>query len=216
MDPSFQFRQWSTKDIGVLIKSKATIKDIDGDYTLMIAGKISLNCQIAAHYRFPLQALNKRFGLYRKIVNHLIKSLHPLATQLQDTYLSIMDYIHNVRIAFCRDARASPNALDSEFRSPALDYFLWLDHHGGGFHNGCRMNLQKHHDITMMSVKNREGKDIISFRQFSSKYLIYVMLIPEKQSIGVPIMQKTVVNMIYVVHFKATCMRRTSSIYSMQ
>jgi hypothetical protein len=172
MDPSFQFRQWSTKDIGVLIKSKATIKDIDGDYTLMIAGKISLNCQIAAHYRFPLQALNKRFGLYRKIVNHLIKSLHPLATQLQDTYLSIMDYIHNVRIAFCRDARASPNALDSEFRSPALDYFLWLDHHGGGFHNGCRMNLQKHHDITMMSVKNREGKDIISFRQFSSKYLI--------------------------------------------
>jgi hypothetical protein len=59
MDPSFQFCHWSTKDIGVLIKSKGTIKDIHGDYAFMISGKMSLNCQIAAHCRFPLQALNK-------------------------------------------------------------------------------------------------------------------------------------------------------------
>jgi hypothetical protein len=88
--------------------------------------------------------------------------------------------MHNVCIAFCRDAQASSNALNSKFSSPALDYFLWLDHHGGVFHNGCHMNLKKYHDITMMSVKNQEGKDIISFHQCSSKYFIYLMLIPRK------------------------------------
>ncbi|KAG2337137.1 hypothetical protein BDR05DRAFT_952839 [Suillus weaverae] len=168
MDPSFQFRHWSTSDVGILMKSKGTIKDIDGDYSFMISGKHSQSCSVAAHYRLPLRAINKKFGLYRKVVNHLTESSHPLATQLRDTYLSVMDYLQNVRIAFWADARGSPDPLDAGFRSPAMDYYLWLDHRAGGFHHECRMNLEKDHHITLKSIKNRECTDIIPLLDWAS------------------------------------------------
>ncbi|KAG1837842.1 hypothetical protein DFJ58DRAFT_846298 [Suillus subalutaceus] len=155
------FQHWSTRNTGSLLKSKATIKDADGECSFEISGHASQSCAVAAHYRVPLRAINKKFGVYRKIVTHLTKSSHPLATQLQDTYLSVMDYMHNVRIAFCVDARGSSNPLEAGFRSPAFDYYLWLDHKAGGFHDRCRVILEQDHNITFKSIQNQEGKDII-------------------------------------------------------
>ncbi|KAG1867656.1 hypothetical protein F4604DRAFT_1927439 [Suillus subluteus] len=79
-----------------------------------------------------------------------------------------MDYLQNVRITFWSDARGSPDPLDAEFRSPAMDYYLWLDHRAGGFHNECRMKLEMYHQITLKSIKNREGKDIIPLLDWGS------------------------------------------------
>ncbi|KAG1829886.1 hypothetical protein DFJ58DRAFT_848588 [Suillus subalutaceus] len=87
-----------------------------------------------------------------------------------------MDYLQNVRITFWSDARGSPDPLDAEFRSPAMDYYLWLDHRAGGFHNECRMKLEMYHQITLKSIKNREGKDIIPLRQLSSIYNIHCLI----------------------------------------
>jgi hypothetical protein len=160
----------------MLMKSKGTIKDVDGEYWFAVSGQASLNCNIAAHYRLPLRSINKKFGTYRNIVTHLTDSSHPLVTQVRDTYLSIMDYIHNVRIAFCADARGSLNPLGAGFRSPALDYYLWLDHIAGGFHDMCRTTLETDHHVTFEAIQSGDVKDVIPLRQWSTMHHIYLTL----------------------------------------
>ncbi|KAG2108218.1 uncharacterized protein F5147DRAFT_540686, partial [Suillus discolor] len=99
-------------------------------------------------YHMPLHALNKKFGLYRQIVAHLDVSPHTNALHKHDTYLLIMDYMNNVRIVSMQDASRSPDALYGDFRSPILDYYLWLNHTVDGFHAGCRRALEETHGIT--------------------------------------------------------------------
>jgi hypothetical protein len=166
MDPLFRSRRWNRRNASTLMKSKGTIEDVDGECLLKVSqvGRPSESGQIAAHYRVPLRALNKKFGIYRKIVTHLTSSSQPLASQLRDTYLSIMEYMHTVRSTFCADAQGSPDPLQAGFRSAALDYYLWLDHRAGGFHESCRTTLEQNHQVTFKSVQNRECQDIISFR----------------------------------------------------
>ncbi|KAG1790111.1 uncharacterized protein HD556DRAFT_1310895 [Suillus plorans] len=170
MDPFFRFRHWSSRNARTLMKSKGTIEDVDGECLLKVfqVGRPSESGHIAAHYRVPLRAVNKKFGIYRKIVTHLTSSSQPLASQLRDTYLSIMEYMHNVRITFCADARGSPDPLQAGFRSAALDYYLWLDHRAGGFHELCRAKIEQSHKVTFKSVQNRECQDIISFLDWGS------------------------------------------------
>ncbi|KAG2107376.1 hypothetical protein DEU56DRAFT_707501, partial [Suillus clintonianus] len=105
-------------------------------------------------YRIPLHALNKKFGLYRKIVAHLSSSSHCNASHMRDVYASIMDYMNEVRIAFMDDAAQSPDALHGKFRSPALDYYLWLDHISSGFDAKDREDLQATHGVTFKHVQN--------------------------------------------------------------
>ncbi|KAG1720424.1 uncharacterized protein EDB91DRAFT_1088861 [Suillus paluster] len=145
-----------------------TIEDVDGECSFKVSGMASQSCPIAAHYRVPLRAINKKFGLYRHIVTHLTDSRNPLAIQLRDTYLSVMDYMHDVRIAFFTDARGSANPLEAGFRSPAMDYYLWLDHKVGAFHDRSREILEKDHNVTFKSLQNREGNDIITLRMWST------------------------------------------------
>jgi hypothetical protein len=166
MDPFFRFQNWSKRNASTFIKSTGTIKDVDGSCSLILSqvGRASQSCQIASHYIMPLRALNKKFGIYRKVVAHLTKSSHPLSSQIRDTYLSVMEYVHNVRITFCADAQGSPDPLEDGFRSAALDYYLWLDHRAGGFHDMCRATLEQNYKVTFKSVQNREGQDIISLR----------------------------------------------------
>ncbi|KAG2136433.1 hypothetical protein DEU56DRAFT_756339 [Suillus clintonianus] len=171
MDPSFIFRHWSKKNIGILMKSTATIEDVDGECSFKVSGIASKSCPIAAHYRVALRAINKKFGLYRKIVIHLTDSRNNLAIQLRDTYLSVMDYMHNVRIAFFVDARDSADPLEAGFRSPALDYYLWLDHKVGGFHDRSRETLEKDHNVTLRSLQNRECEDIIALLDWSAYHM---------------------------------------------
>jgi hypothetical protein len=165
MQPTYRYRTWTKCEVGQLMKSKGTITDIDGEYFYTVSGQVSRNYHVAAHYRVPLRALNKKFGTYRKIVTHLTDSSHPLVAQVRDTYLSVMDYIHNVRISFCVDVKGSADPLGDGFRSPALDYYLWLDHIAGGFHDRCRAVLEHDHRVTFGAVQNRDVKDIISLRQ---------------------------------------------------
>ncbi|KAG2335964.1 hypothetical protein BDR05DRAFT_1006302 [Suillus weaverae] len=177
MDPSFTFHHWSKKKIGMLMKSTATIEDVDGECSFKVSGMALQSCPIAAHYRVALRAINKKFGLYRKIAIHLTDSRNCLAVQLRDTYLSVMDYMHNVRIAFFEDARGSAVPLEAEFRSPALDYYLWLDHKVGGFHDRSRETLEKDHNVTLRSLQNREGEDIIAQRMLSTMHHTNMSLI---------------------------------------
>ncbi|KAG2354874.1 hypothetical protein BDR07DRAFT_1381928 [Suillus spraguei] len=155
MNSSFHFQHWSTRNADTLMKSNGTIEDIDGEYSFKVSGRILQSCPVAAHYRLPLRALNKKFGIYRKIVTHLTDSSLPLAAQLRDTYLSVMDYMHNVRIKFCADALGSPDPLEAGFRSPVLDYYLWLDHKAGGFHDISRTILEEDHKLTGTPIMQR-------------------------------------------------------------
>ncbi|KAG2046008.1 hypothetical protein BDR06DRAFT_977797 [Suillus hirtellus] len=163
MNPSCQLRQWTTQDINRLMKVKGTIQDVDGEYSLKVSGLSRKSCQIAPHYRIPLHALNKKFGLFRKTVAHLDASSHQNAPYMRDMYLSIIDYINNVRIAFLEDAAISKDALCGDFRSPVLDYYLWLDHTTGGFHDDCRQALKESHGVTFevdwSSYHNKECKE---------------------------------------------------------
>lgn len=182
MDPIFHFQHWSRRNASNLMKLKGIIEDVDGECSLQVsqAGRVSQCGKIAPHYRVPLRALNKRFGVYRKIATHLNGSSGEVASQIRDTYLSIMNYIHNVRITFCADARGSPDPLDASFRSAALDYYLWLDHKAGGFHETCRATIEKSDKVTFQSVKNREGQDIISLRKSPAMHPMCTSLIWDK------------------------------------
>lgn len=82
---------------------------------------------------------------------------------IQDIYLSIMQYLNNVCIALLDDVCASSNPLHSDFRSAIFDYFMWLDHHCDGFHDQWHSSLAKDHEITFEGVKNRECSDILCF-----------------------------------------------------
>jgi flagellar biosynthesis regulator FlaF len=161
MNPLCRLRQWSSEDIARLMKVKGTIQDVDGECSFKVSGKSRKGCNVAAHYRIPLHALNKRFGLYRKIVVHLDASSHHNAANMRDAYLSIMDYMNNVRIAFMDDAARSKDALHGDFRSPALDYYLWLDHTSSGFHAECRKTLEATYGVTFEGLQNGTSADIL-------------------------------------------------------
>ncbi|KAG2351354.1 hypothetical protein BDR07DRAFT_1386114 [Suillus spraguei] len=69
------------------------------------------------------------------------------------------------------DTQGSPDPLEASFRSAALNYYLWLDHKAGGFHEICRATLEKEHNVTFKSVENREGQDIISFLEWRTYHV---------------------------------------------
>lgn len=186
MDPFYHFREWSEQEAAKLMKQTGTIEDVDGEYSLRISGKSPRICRLPPHYRIALHALNKRFGLYKKIVVHLKKSSNASAPTLRNLYLSLINYMHNVRISFVADAFHSVTPLDGRFRSPAMDYYLWLDHKAGGFHSQCREILANDHHVTFDDVKNGISADILALGSCSNIYLIYLYLICDK-SIGVHI-----------------------------
>ncbi|KAG1786395.1 uncharacterized protein HD556DRAFT_1449772 [Suillus plorans] len=167
MNPSCQLRQWAPQDISRLMKVKGTIQDVDGECSFKVSG-LSRTCQIAPHYRIPLHALNKKFGLYKKIVAHLDASSHKNATYMRDMYLSTIDYMNNVRIAFLEDAAGSTDALCGDFRSPVLDYYLWLDHTTSGFHAECRQALKESHGVTFEGLQNSTCPDILKFLNWNA------------------------------------------------
>ncbi|KAG1816610.1 hypothetical protein EV424DRAFT_1348130 [Suillus variegatus] len=126
MNPLCEIRPWNLQDMTRLMKCKGTIQDVDGACSFKVSGRSGTGCQLAAHYRMPLHALNKKFGLYRQIVAHLDVSPHTNAPRMRDTYLSIMDYMNNVRIGFMHDASRSPDALCRDFRSPSVASMLGI------------------------------------------------------------------------------------------
>ncbi|KAG2045543.1 hypothetical protein BDR06DRAFT_1015540 [Suillus hirtellus] len=163
MNPSCHFFEWSQNDARQLLKAKGTIQDIDGECSLKLSGHSRKSCLIAPHYRLPLYALNKRFGLYRKVVEHLHDTSIVEAAHLRNTYLSVMKYLHDIRISFLEDAAGSPDPLHGEFRSPAMDYYLWLDHTADGLDDECRQALEKAHGVTFEGLKNGQCPDILVF-----------------------------------------------------
>ncbi|KAG2108282.1 hypothetical protein DEU56DRAFT_920511 [Suillus clintonianus] len=163
MNPLCHIRQWSPEEIGRLLKVKGTIQDVDGLCSFKVSSRPRKSCDVAAHYRIPLHALNKKFGLYRKIVEHLSASSHFNAAQMRDVYASIMDYMNEVRIAFLEDAAGSLDALHGRFRSPALDYYLWLDHTCSGFDSQYRKVLQETHGVTFECIRDSTCSDILMF-----------------------------------------------------
>jgi hypothetical protein len=105
---------------------------------MKVSGKNPKFCSIAAHYQLPLHAQNKKIGLYKKIITHLNRSSNLHATHMQNTFLSLLGYLKDVVIGFILDAHTSANLLASDFRTPVLDYYLWLDHKVDGFDNRSR------------------------------------------------------------------------------
>ncbi|KAG2127575.1 uncharacterized protein EDB93DRAFT_1256972 [Suillus bovinus] len=158
--PSYQFHKWTTQSEGTLKKVKVTIQAVDGDCSLKVSGKPKC-FPIAAHYQLPLRALNKKFGLYKKIIIHLRGSSHSNAVDVRNTFLSIMGYMKDVLMAFLADASASANPLESNFRSPALDYYLWLDHKADGFDDTARARLKMQWNVTFDALKNGKCEDIL-------------------------------------------------------
>lgn len=61
------------------------------------------------------------------------------------------------------DAAGSVNALHGNFRSPVLDYYLWLDHTPSGFYTECCWALQKSHGVTFEGLHNFTCSDILKF-----------------------------------------------------
>jgi hypothetical protein len=164
MNPSCHFREWNAHDVQQLLKAKGTIQDIDGECSLKVTGRSRKGCPIAAHYRLPLYALNKKLGIYRKIIEHLQDSPSSEAAHLRNTYLSVMKYLHDVRIAFMDDAGGSPDALHGDFRSTAMDYYLWMDHTSNGFDDECRSALYSLYKIDFERLKDGACGDILYFR----------------------------------------------------
>jgi hypothetical protein len=167
MHPSCNFRQWSKHDAQQLLKVKGTIQDVDGECTLKVTVHSRKGCPIAPHYRLPLYALNKKFGMYRKVVEHLQTLTSVEAATSRNTYLSVMQYLNDVRIGFVDDACASTDPLHGTFRSATLDYYLWLDNTCDGFHDECRESLATAHGVTFEGLKNGECADILVFCAFS-------------------------------------------------
>ncbi|KAG1732809.1 hypothetical protein EDB19DRAFT_1831169 [Suillus lakei] len=123
MNPLCQFCQWSSEDIAQLMKIKETIQDVDGECSFKVSGQTCKGCNVAVHYYIRLHALNKKFGLYKRIVVYLdALSYHNTA------------HMNDIQIAFMEDAAQSKDALQGDFRSPAFNYYIWLDHTGSGFH----------------------------------------------------------------------------------
>jgi hypothetical protein len=174
--PSYQFRKWTAQYEGTLKKVKVTIQAVDGDCSLKVSGNPK-SCPIAAHYQLPLRALNKKFGLYKKIIIHLRGSSHSNAVDVRSTFLSIMGYMKDVLMAFLADAGASANPLESDFRSPALDYYLWLDHKADGFDDTARARLKMQWNVTFDALKNGKCEDILKLRTSPSVQLMCVALI---------------------------------------
>ncbi|KAG1832551.1 hypothetical protein DFJ58DRAFT_736336 [Suillus subalutaceus] len=168
MNPSCHFRQWSSADAQQLLKVKGTIQDVDGECSFKLTGQSHKGCKIAPHYRLPLYALNKKFGIYRTVVQHLQDARSEEAARHRNTYLSVMRYLNDVRIAFLDDAGVCSDALRTDFRSAALDYYLWLDHTGSGFHDECRTTLATAHGVTFEGLKNGQCPDILVFLDWTS------------------------------------------------
>lgn len=66
-----------------------------------------------------------------------------------------------VFMAYLTDARASKSPLGSDFRSSALDYYLWLDHKFDGFDDGSRERLKIEWNVTFEALKTGQCKDIL-------------------------------------------------------
>ncbi|KAG1859389.1 hypothetical protein C8R48DRAFT_774727 [Suillus tomentosus] len=94
MNPSCHFKEWSSHDARQLLKMKGTIQDVDGDCSIKLTG-LRNGCPIAAHYRLPLYALNKKFGIYRKVVEHLWNASGVEAIDIRNTYLSEDSHIRS-------------------------------------------------------------------------------------------------------------------------
>ncbi|KAG2740616.1 hypothetical protein P692DRAFT_20880849 [Suillus brevipes Sb2] len=150
------------------MKVKGTIQDVDGVCSFKVSSRSRKACDVAAHYRMPLHALNKKFGLYRKVVAHLGASSHDGAARMRNIYFSIMDYMNQVRLAFLEDAAQSENALRGDFRCPALDYYLWLDHNGDGFDDHYREALRVTHGVTFERIQNSACLDILASLDWKS------------------------------------------------
>ncbi|KAG2114400.1 hypothetical protein DEU56DRAFT_919609 [Suillus clintonianus] len=176
MQPSCKLRHWNAQDINQLVRAKGTIQDVDGECSLRVSGHSRKSYQIAPHYRLPLYSLNKKIGIYRKIVAHLQTLSDIYSSHMLDMYASVMEYLHNVRIAFVQDAGGSTDALHDDLRSPVLDYYLWLDHKSGVFHAQCREALEEEHRVTFEALQNRACSDILfsvdwkSYHQEKCKY----------------------------------------------
>ncbi|KAG1789582.1 uncharacterized protein HD556DRAFT_1311176 [Suillus plorans] len=164
MHPSCDLSEWNAHDVQQLLKMKGTIQDVDGECSLKVIGHSRKGCLIAPHYRLPLYALNKKIGIYRKVIEHLQKSSSTNATTLRDTYASVMKYLNDVRTAFVDDAAASSDPTNKDFRSSTVDYYLWLDHTCDGFHDVWRQSLATEHGVTIEGVENGECSDILVFR----------------------------------------------------
>jgi hypothetical protein len=175
--PSYEFREWTAQCEGTLKKVKVTIQTVDGDCSLKVLSGKTKCCPIAAHYHLPLRALNKTFGLYKKIIIHLRGSSHSNAVHTRNTFLSIMGYMKDVLMAFLADAGASANPLESDFRSPALDYYLWLDHKADGFDETARARLKMQWNVTFETLKKGKCEDILKLRMSPSIQLLCMTLI---------------------------------------
>ncbi|KAG2737373.1 hypothetical protein P692DRAFT_20883638, partial [Suillus brevipes Sb2] len=88
-----------------------------------------------------------------------------------------MGYMKDVLMAFLADAGASANPLESDFRSPALDYYLWLDHKADGFDDTARARLKMQWNVTFDALKNGKCEDILKLRTSPSVQLMCVALI---------------------------------------
>jgi|SRR6267154_3305211 len=164
MNPSCHFQEWSLHDARKILKAKGTIEDVDGECCLKVTGRSRKGCLVASQYRLPLYALNKKFGIYRKVVEHLYASSSDGAAHMRNSYLSVMEYLHDVRIAFMDDAGGSPDPLHGDFRSAAVDYYLWLDHTIAFFNDESRQALETSHGVTFDGLRNGVCPDILVFR----------------------------------------------------
>ncbi|KAG2083494.1 hypothetical protein BD769DRAFT_1390943, partial [Suillus cothurnatus] len=99
-------------------------------------------CPIAPHYRLPLYALNKKFGMYRKVVEHLQTLTSVEAATSRNTYLSVMQYLNDI----CH-----------------IGLLFVLDNTCDGFHDECRESLATAHGITFEGLKNGECADFWFF-----------------------------------------------------
>ncbi|KAG1830948.1 hypothetical protein DFJ58DRAFT_848341 [Suillus subalutaceus] len=177
---SYQFSEWTSHREGTLKKLKVTIQDVDGECSMKVSGRNSKCYPIAAHYQLPLRALNKKFGLYKKIVTHLNGSSNLHATNLRNTFMSLLGYIKDIFNGFISDARTSANPLGSEFRSPALDYYLWLDHKVDGFDDGSRGRLKIEWNVTFEGLKKGECKDILEYHtSFFTRLICQALMLKE-------------------------------------
>ncbi|KIK31807.1 hypothetical protein CY34DRAFT_111232, partial [Suillus luteus UH-Slu-Lm8-n1] len=129
MHPSCTFHQWSADEAQRMLKLKGTIQDVDGECTFKLTGSRK-GCLVAAHYRLPLYALNKKIGLYRQVVQHLQTLSSARAMEMRDTYLSVMQYLNDWRNVLAEVHEITFEGVENRECSDILRFLDWHAYHG--------------------------------------------------------------------------------------
>ncbi|KAG1729379.1 hypothetical protein EDB19DRAFT_1832424 [Suillus lakei] len=147
MNPLCQLHQWSAEDIARLLKIEGTIQYVDGECFFKASRQTRKGCNVATHCHIPLNALNKRFGLYKRIVAHLDASSHHNAAHISP----VLDYylwLYHTSIGFHAEyCEALEGTLGVTFEG--LQNFMPLI---------SEDRKQKSYDVRRISDKDREGE----------------------------------------------------------